>query len=120
MDINIFKILTGFALICVSNISLAEFNNNLMVKSGIFTLKYTDQTIQEPVTYVPDSKNFFAIEFEWKRVEKNISPGIEFIKFKNDYAATTDDDMASYLLFFNLRKYIGKMKRVQPFVGAGF
>ena len=122
MVIKIYKILTGFALICVSSMALAdveaEFYSNLQVKSGNFTLKYEDQTVQTPVNFDPDSTSFFAIDFEWKRDGKNSALGTEFIKFKNDYAAATDD-MTSYLLFLNRKQYIGKFKRVQPFVGGG-
>lgn len=118
MVIKIFKILTGFALICVSSITLAEFNSNLQVKSGIITMKYKDQTIQAPVNFDPDSTSFHAIEFEGKRIGKNSTWGAEFIKFKNDYAAATDH-MTTYLLFINRKQYIGKFKRVQPFIGAG-
>lgn len=118
MVINTSKILTGFILLCVSSITMAEFNSNFQVKTGNFTLKYEDQTIQTPVNFNPDSTSFFAIEFEEKREAKNGTWVTEYINFQNDYAAGAEN-ITTHLIFINRRQYIGKFKRVQPFIGAG-
>lgn len=113
------KTLTILTLLCVSSLSQAEYDSNLILKSGYYTLKHKDQTIQAtPVNFDPDSREFFAIEFEEGRDEKNRAWGTEFINFKNDYAAGTEKITTS-LIFINVREYIGHAKRIQPFWGAG-
>jgi opacity protein-like surface antigen len=98
----------------------------LMLKPGAFKLATESQTLNLaggtfPLQFDTTSSSVFAIEGEWF-VRPDISFGLEYVSFSNDYTTTGtppngSTDARAFLV--NAKRYFLPGSAWQPYVGAG-
>lgn len=98
----------------------------LMLKPGAFKLATESQTLNLtsgtfPLQFDTTSSSVFAIEGEWF-VRPDISFGLEYVSFSNDYTTTSippDGSTDARAFLVNAKRYFLPASAWQPYVGAG-
>ena len=105
------------AMLSAASMAHAANESSFALKAGSFTLDSKDQNILGPKTFDDSSSSVFALEYE-KNMNNNLSWGVEFISYSNDYSAGTGTADAFHVMG-NIRKYFDASKRVKPYIGGG-
>jgi opacity protein-like surface antigen len=115
---SIVKVTALVAMLSAGSIVHAANESSIIIKTGSFSLSNATQTIGgSSITFDDSSSGVFALEYE-RSMKNNLSWGIEYISYTNDYASGTGYADA-FQLMANIRKYFDVSKSVQPYVGAG-
>lgn len=102
------------------NAVAVDRNDSIVLKSGVYTLDTTRQTIlSNSTTYEEDVDSEFALEYEY-RINDRVGIGFEYISFTGNFIIVgSPGKTESDLLMVNVRRYFDMGKHVKPFFGGG-
>ncbi|TDY00467.1 porin family protein [Thiohalophilus thiocyanatoxydans] len=108
--------LLGLAL----SATAVERNHSIVLKSGIYTLDTTRQTIlSNKTTYEDDVDSELALEYEY-RINDHVGVGVEYTTFTGNFIVLdTPGETDSELLMVNARRYFDMGQHVKPYFGGG-
>mgnify|MGYP001072431695 CR=1 FL=1 len=113
-------LLMGLLGLTLNAAAAVDRNNSIILKSGVYTLDTTRQTILSNSTkYEDDVDSEFALEYEY-RINERVGMGGEYITFTGNFIIlATPGETDGELLMFNVRRYFEIGQHVKPYFGGG-